>query len=120
MPVLFHRLAARDFEKKLPDMRAPYFGRMILEEEDKLRIEFRKRSLLGFLSSMHASHSDRGPAELQAKLWAYYNEFSLYAFTFMTLSGVYMWLATRPRMRWAQLTFGASVVTAAALWLAGK
>jgi DNA helicase-2/ATP-dependent DNA helicase PcrA len=32
-----HSLAARDFAKKLPDMRAPYFGRMVLREGDKTR-----------------------------------------------------------------------------------
>lgn len=89
----------------------------ILEAENKVRIEYRRRPLLGFLSSMHASHSGRGPKERAARLWAFYNEFSLYAFVFMTLSGVYLWLATRPRLLWAQLIFGASVVTAAALWL---
>lgn len=43
LPALFqqmtihHSLASRDFSKKLPDMRAPYFGRMILSEEGKAR-----------------------------------------------------------------------------------
>lgn len=92
----------------------------ILEADDKLRIEYRRRPLTGFLSSMHASHSGRGPKELQARLWAFYNEVSLYAFVFMTFSGVYLWLATRPRMLWAQLIFGASVVTAAGLWIATR
>lgn len=32
-----HSLAARNFEKKLPDLRAPYFARMVLEEAGKKR-----------------------------------------------------------------------------------
>jgi DNA helicase II / ATP-dependent DNA helicase PcrA len=43
LPLLFqqlaisHSLASRDVEQKLPDMRSPYFGRMILKEEDKVK-----------------------------------------------------------------------------------
>jgi len=32
-----HSLANRNVEKKLPDMRSPYFGRMVLEENNKVR-----------------------------------------------------------------------------------
>jgi hypothetical protein len=53
-----------------------------------------------------------------SSLWGYFNEFSTWAFLFMTFSGLYLWIATRPGLRWAQLTLAATVVVTAALWFA--
>ena len=50
-------------------------------------------------------------------MWGFYNELSTWAFLFMTISGVYMWLATRPKIRWAQLSFVGMAVVMAALWI---
>ena len=45
------------------------------------------------------------PVEL--KLWNYYTEFSIYSLLAMSMSGIYLWLASRPGLRWAQLSFAA-------------
>ncbi len=88
-----------------------------LEAERKIRVEVRQNNVAGFLSSMHTGSSRRGPTDLSARVWGYYNEFSNWAFCFMTLSGLYLWLATRPRLAWAWLTFGGACVLATALWI---
>lgn len=55
LPALFqqlythHSLAARNFEKKLPDLRAPYFARMVLEENN-----LRKEILIGYQTFLDA------------------------------------------------------------------
>lgn len=55
LPALFqqlythHSLAARNFEKKLPDLRAPYFARMVLEENKS-----RKEILIGYQTFLDA------------------------------------------------------------------
>ncbi len=90
----------------------------LLEDEGKVRIEYRRNSLFGFLSSMHTAHSRRGAADTPVRLWAYYNEFSTWAFAFMTVSGVYLWLATRPKLVWAQASAVGALAVCAALWLA--
>lgn len=87
------------------------------EDERMVRIEVRQNSIPHFLSTMHTANARRGPQTTAARLWAYYNEFSLYAFFFMTVSGLYMWLETRPGMRWAQWTVGVAMVGPAILWL---
>ena len=40
-----------------------------------------------------------------------------WAFGFLTLTGLYMWLATRPRLVWAWVTFGAATVVFGLLWM---
>ena len=87
------------------------------EDQRRVRIEFRDADLSGFLSAMHASHSRRGPPDLPARLWGYYNEFSTWAFLFMVLSGIYMWVATRPGMRWALILCGATTAATLLLWV---
>ncbi len=91
-----------------------------LEERGVVRMDVRQNNVADFLSTMHTAHSRRGPRTLPARMWGYYNEFSTWAFLFMTVSGLYMWLETRPGMRWAQATVGVATVGSLALWLATR
>jgi len=88
-----------------------------LEEQRRVRIDFRDGDLGSFFSSMHTGHSRRGPPDLPARLWGYYNEFSTWAFLFMVLSGIYLWVATRPGMRWALILGGITTATTLLLWV---
>ena len=91
---------------------------ILLEDEGKLRIEQIDSSLWQFLNVLHMQswlHSNPG---FEVRLWGLYNEFSLWAVIFMTLSGLYMWLATRPGMQWAQWTFGLSTAAFVVLYVA--
>lgn len=90
------------------------------EERGAVRIEHRRNSLASFLSTMHSSHTRRGPRALSARMWGFYNELSTWAFLFMTLSGIYMWLVTRPGMRWAQASLAAVVSLSIVLWILSR
>lgn len=79
----------------------------VLEEENRLRVETMRNSVWRFLSNVHATtvrDAERVP-DWRLKLWAYHNEIALWALSFMALSGVYLWLATRPRLRFALAAF---------------
>jgi hypothetical protein len=89
-----------------------------LEEQGIVRIAHRGNSLWGYLSSMHTAHSRRHRLTPAAIAWGYFNEFSTWAFLFMTFSGLYMWLATRPGLRWAQLSLAGMTALTLALWIA--
>ena len=118
-----HYNIRRDDDLNLAFFVFTYNGRRdvtFLEEKSVVQIAHRKNPISGFLSSMHASHTRRGPKALPARMWAFYNEFSLWAFTFMTFSGVYLWAATRPGLRWAQLTFGLMMAISIVLWMATR
>ncbi len=89
-----------------------------LEDEKRVRILLRATGLTGFFSVMHASHSRRGAPDLPARLYGVYNEFATWAFLFMSLSGIYMWIATRPELPWARICIGATTVVTVILWWA--
>jgi hypothetical protein len=91
-----------------------------LEKLRRVRIDFRDGDLWDFLSEMHTGHSRRGPPDLSSRLWGYYNEFSTWAFLFMVLSGIYLWVATRSGMRWALILVSATTAATLVLWLATR
>ena len=78
------------------------------EKEKRLRIEKRNSSLAGFMNTLHMQTLNHHNPGIEALLWGAYNQFSLWAVIFMTLSGIYLWIATRPGLAWAQWTFAAS------------
>ncbi|MBI4908108.1 MAG: PepSY domain-containing protein [Acidobacteria bacterium] len=82
-----------------------------------VRVAHRANSVWGYLSSMHTAHSRRHRLTASVIAWGYFNEVSTWAFLFMTVSGVYMWIATRPGLRWAQLTMGGMALLTVALWV---
>jgi hypothetical protein len=45
--------------------------------------------------------------DLLIRMWAWYTEFAIWSLLFMPVTGVYLWLASRPRHRWAQFSFAA-------------
>lgn len=89
-----------------------------LETEKRVRVQFRDGGLGGFVSSMHTAHSRRGAPDLPARMYGVYNEFATWAFLFMSLSGVYMWIATRPELPWARICIGATTAVTVILWWA--
>jgi hypothetical protein len=88
-----------------------------VEKEGIVRIAHRGNSLWGYLSSMHTAHSRRHRLTPAAIAWGYFNEFSTWAFLFMTFSGLYLWIATRPSLRWAQLSLAGMAALTLVLWI---
>ena len=88
-----------------------------LEAQGVVRVAHRRNSVWSYLSSMHTAFSRRHTQTLAVTAWGLFNELAVYAFVFMTFSGVYMWLATRPRLRWAQVSLAAMSVLTLVLWI---
>lgn len=80
---------------------------VLLEDEAKIRVEAEPVDFWGFLSSAHVNTILHSRPAWQLKFWGAYNEMSLWAVIFMAVSGIYMWLATRPKLAWASWTLGA-------------
>ena len=80
---------------------------VLLEDEAKIRIEKTPLDFWGYLSSAHVNTLFHSRPAWQLKFWGSYNEMSLWSVIFMAISGVYMWLATRPKLAWASWTLGA-------------
>ena len=81
---------------------------VLLEAENQIRIEAVRTSVWSFLNSLHVATFRHSQPAWQLKMWGIYNEFSIWSVLFLTLTGVYLWLATRPQLIWARYTLAAS------------
>ena len=90
---------------------------LLLEKENRIRVERVPSPLTGFLNLMHMQTFRHHNPGWEVQLWGLYNQFSMWAVIFMTVSGFYMWLATRPGMRWALWTAGLSIAATVAIYL---
>jgi hypothetical protein len=101
-----HRNAAHDLEL---DFYSPngMTRAVVLEKEGRLRIERRRVRVWGFLNDLHAMTPGEYQQDIRLKLWSWYNEAAMWSLMGMVFSGVYLWLASRPGWRTAQLTFAA-------------
>ena len=79
----------------------------ILEKENRLRIEPERNNIWRFLNNVHSVTQAGNSRHLRIRLWGWYNELAIWSLIAMSLSGVYLWLASRPRFRWAQISFAA-------------
>ena len=88
----------------------------VLEKEQRVKIEEIRNSAWLFLEDIHAG-TGRDPEEASLlRAWGYYNEFAMWSLLAMALTGVYLWLASRPTLRWAQVCLVMSTAALVAFW----
>jgi hypothetical protein len=80
---------------------------VVLEKEKRIRLETRRNPLGNFLNGLHTTTSNSRTSDWRMRCWTWYNEFSIWSLIGMSLSGVYLWLASRPQYRLAQYAFAA-------------
>ena len=90
----------------------------VFENEQRLRIEEVRNSPWLFLSDMHAATPADREAPVLIRAWALWNEVATWSLLGFCLSGAYLWLTTRPRIRWAWAALASGTVAFAALWFA--
>ena len=88
----------------------------VIEKENRLRIEPDTHNTWRFLNAMHSVTQANNSRHLRVRLWAWYNEFAIWSLVAMAISGVYLWLASRPGYRWAQVSFAAGTGVFVVLW----
>lgn len=86
----------------------------VVESENRLRIERVHNAFAHFARNLHTVTISRDMRDPRMILWGIYNELAIFSLIALTLSGVYLWLASRPGFRWAQL----SLVTGSGLFVA--
>ena len=78
----------------------------LLENQGELRIETHRNRFSAFIDNMHATTVNTTNPDIRIRMWSWYTEFSIWSLIFMSFSGVYLGLASRPGYRWAQICFG--------------
>lgn len=89
----------------------------VLEKEQRLRIEEIRNSAWLFLEDMHAGTARSADQMKLLRLWGIYNEFAMWSLIAMAISGAYLWLSSRPGLRWAQTCLAASGLASLALYI---
>jgi hypothetical protein len=88
----------------------------VLEKEQRVKIEEIRNSAWLFLEDIHAGTVHSADQMKLLRLWGFYNEFAMWSLLAMALSGVYLWLASRPGLRWAQLCLLSSAAASTAIY----
>ncbi len=94
----------------------------VLEKENRLRLETRRNRLWEYFDSLHATAVNT-PVRIRdwpVRLWTYYNEFANWALLAMALSGVCLWLMSRPGYRVAQVLFVSSCTLFLVLYILSR
>ena len=89
---------------------------VVLENEHQLRVEEIHNSLGLFLEDIHASTTGDENAPGWVRAWGIWNELAMWLLLGFCVSGVYLWLATRPSDRLAWISLAAGCITLAGLW----
>ncbi len=93
----------------------------LLEKEHRLKVERVQESIWLYVDNLHGLTIRQPGNDLLLRMWAYYNEFSIWSLLGMALSGAYLGLTSRPGYKLARyaLTSGAVaflVIYTAARW----
>ena len=91
---------------------------VVLERENRLRIEEIRNGLGIFLGDAHAATTGDDEAPPLVRAWAFYNEFAMWCLLAFCGSGVYLWLTAQARSWWAWASLATGTASFAALWMA--
>lgn len=89
---------------------------VVLENEKKLRIEEMRRGLPVFLEQIHTVNLGEPHLSTVLRLWAIWNEVAMVGLLLFSLSGLYLWLSSRPQLVWSYATLLGSTLVLAGLW----
>ncbi len=91
---------------------------VVLENENRLRIEEIRNSVWLFLSDVHTATPADKEAPRLVRLWAFWNEAGIWALLAFCAAGMWLWLASRPRFYWAWAALACGSAWFAAMWIA--
>lgn len=82
-----------------------------------LRVESIRNSTALFFEDIHAATLADSEADQLIRIWAMWNELGIWGLLFFAVSGIWLWLASRPgsRLAWFSLALGIAVF--AGLWM---
>ena len=88
----------------------------VLEADRKARIDATRLSFGRFMVEAHAASLHESGPVLLMQLWAVYVDCSIFSLLFMAMTGPWLWLASRPNLRWARALLAAGIGVFAVLW----
>jgi hypothetical protein len=92
----------------------------LLEQQRLLRVEQQHNNIWAYLNDMHTVTVQTRMQQTAIRMWSWYTEFSIWSLLFMSISGIYLWLASRPGHRWAQASLAAGAAAFLALYILSR
>lgn len=89
---------------------------VVLRGEQRIKVDHIRNSTALFLEDIHAATPGENGAPDLLRAWAIWNEAGMWALLFFCLTGVYLWLTSRPRLPWAWMLLAGSSAAFAAFW----
>ena len=89
---------------------------VVLEAEGRLRLEQIHNSIWLFLEDIHAATPGDDSAPWLVHLWACWNELAMWTLLAFCVSGLWLWLASRPQYAWAWVLLASGIGSIAILW----
>ncbi len=89
---------------------------VVFENESRLQVTTTTLDIWDALFRMHELTLNHAAPDWRTQLWALYIEVSIWSLILMVASGILLWLTSRPKLRWAQLSFAAGIISFIALW----
>ena len=93
---------------------------VVFEKESQLRVITTTLDTWDYLFRLHELTLNYAAPGWRTQLWAIYIELSIWSLIVMALGGVYLWLVSRPELRWAQMSFAAGIVSFVMLWVLSR
>ncbi|MBM3739105.1 MAG: hypothetical protein FJW39_25300 [Acidobacteria bacterium] len=90
------------------------------EGRRELRLRKLPNKLGGFFMALHEMAARNNSPDPRNMVWKYYNEFAMFSLILMVATGIYLWLASRPGMFWAQVSFSVGTIGFLALFWAAR
>ena len=90
----------------------------LLEKENRLRIERVRESIWLYIDNLHGHTLQEPGMDRPLRLWAYYNEFSIWSLMGMALSGIYLGLTSRPNYQPARYALASGILVFLVLYIA--
>jgi hypothetical protein len=89
---------------------------VVFENERRLRVESISNDGWLFLEDIHASTPGDGEAPALIRWWAIWNELGMWCLLGFCVTGVWLWLASRPRFVWAWSALVVGSMMLAGMW----
>jgi hypothetical protein len=90
---------------------------VVLEREHRLRIEQIRNGTWVFLGDVHAAAGGDPEAPRLIRIWSVYNAFAMWCLLAFCISGVYLWLSSEARSRWAWASVASGLGALIVLWI---
>ena len=78
---------------------------VLREKEQQVQVEDMRNNFWNFLNNIHGATLRSRVPDLRVRAWIWYNEIAIWSLSWMAITGVYLWLASRPKYVAAHVSF---------------